>query len=157
MSIFNRDEDGTAPPPVSNPGRPAPASRQNQNRQPTHVAEGSRLKGEIGGSTEVLIDGSVDGRVKVGSQVEVGAKGEVKGEIEAKLVRVGGKVVGNVRGQERVEILDSGHVEGDVAAPRVIIADGAFFKGNVEMGGQNPETPSSPKAKPGGGGGGSTQ
>jgi len=52
-------------------------------------------------------------------------------------VRIGGRVTGNVHGREKVEILPSGRLEGDVAAPRVVLAEGAFFKGKVEMtGGQ---------------------
>ena len=48
----------------------------------------------------------------------------------------GGRVVGNVQGDEKVEILPTGRLEGDVSAPRVVLAEGAFFKGKVEMTGQ---------------------
>ena len=51
-------------------------------------------------------------------------------------MRIGGRVVGNVQGHEKVEILPSGRLEGDVAAPRVVLAEGAFFKGKVEMTGK---------------------
>jgi cytoskeletal protein CcmA (bactofilin family) len=134
MAIFKNENDPYANPSPS-PQRSVPTG--STGGQATQVAAGSRIQGEISGSTELMIDGEVEGKLKIGNNVVVGAKGVVKGEIEARTVRVGGKVVGNVKGQERVEILSSGNVEGDVAAPRVIIADGAFFKGNVEMTGQD--------------------
>ncbi len=99
----------------------------------TNIASGTKVVGQISGSTQLVIDGQVDGEIDLQSQVVVGASGHVKGEIKAKAVQVGGKVQGNVRGHERVEVLNSGSLEGDVVSPRVIIAEGAFFKGKVEM------------------------
>ncbi len=73
--------------------------------------------------------------------MSVGVKGKVKGEIRARSVSVAGKVVGNIHGEEKVDIQSSGKLNGDVKAPRVSIADGAYFKGRVEMTGttQPPE------------------
>ena len=74
--------------------------------------------------------------MRLESHVTVGPGGKVQGDIVAKSVRIGGRVVGNVQGHEKVEILPSGRLEGDVAAPRVVLAEGAFFKGKVEMTGK---------------------
>jgi cytoskeletal protein CcmA (bactofilin family) len=103
----------------------------------THITEGVKFKGEITGRAEIVIDGEVEGRIDVQAAVIVGANGQVDGDIFAKSVAVGGKVNGNVKAGETFELQASGRIEGDVTAPRVIIAEGAFFKGNVEMtGGQ---------------------
>ena len=67
----------------------------------------------------------------------IGSTGVINGDIVAESVSVGGKVLGNVKAGDTFELQASGRIEGDVTAPRVIIAEGAFFKGNVEMtGGQ---------------------
>lgn len=131
MSLFRRDDSGAAPVSVSATGASAPR-RESRNRV-THISAGTRVTGEISGSTEVLIDGEVDGEVRVDHTVVVGAEGRVRGEISARMVRVGGTVSGNLRGSERVEVLPTGSTEGDISAPRVVIAEGAFFKGTVEM------------------------
>ncbi len=102
----------------------------------TQISTGSKIKGEITGKTDLVVEGEIDGRVQLDTSVVIGSSGIVKGEIHARTVRVSGKIIGNVRGLERVEILADGHVEGDVIAPRVIIIDGAFFKGKVEMSGE---------------------
>ncbi len=105
----------------------------------TYIAPGARFEGEITGGTDVVVEGEVKGRVAPDSDVVVGEKGMVNGEISARTVRIHGRVIGNVRGRERLELMGTCSVEGDVAAPRMAIADGAFFKGNVEMVGAIPE------------------
>lgn len=137
MSIFNREK--SAPPSASNPNpspRPRLSERTNPapSSNPTYVAAGSRVKGEITGSAEVRVDGELEGRLQLDSTAVVGKEGRVKGEIHARAVLVEGSVKGNVHGSERVEILASGSLEGDISSARVVIAEGAFFKGSVEMG-----------------------
>ena len=143
MSIFQqKGSDG--PSRTATPaGRPAANSSGSQT---TVVAAGSRVQGEISGATDVLIDGQVEGQLVLGSSVVVGEAGEVRGQIEAKRVKVGGKVEGDIRASERIEVLGSGRIEGDVIAPRVAINAGAFFKGKVEMTSGKPQ--SKPEAKP---------
>lgn len=99
----------------------------------SYIAPGIKFKGEISGSAEVVVDGEVEGRVEIQAAVKVGPKGSVLGDIKATSVEVSGKVVGNVRSRERFELQSSGRIEGDVTSPRVIIAEGSYFKGNVEM------------------------
>jgi cytoskeletal protein CcmA (bactofilin family) len=99
----------------------------------THIAPGTRVEGTLSGATELLIDGEVVGEVRVQAPVTIGTDGVVQGPVSANTVRVGGRVAGNVQATERVEVSPSGSLEGDIAAPRVVIAEGAFFKGHVEM------------------------
>lgn len=137
MSIFRRESGSSPTTSSSGPGEssspmPSPSSGPSRRRV-THIAPGTRLQGELTGPTELLIEGEVAGEVRVESVVVIGAEGLVQGPITAQTVRVSGKVVGNVQATERVEIAPAGSLEGDIAAPRVVIAEGAFFKGRVEM------------------------
>jgi len=127
MSIFRRDSQSPAPGGSSEPTGPGP------KRGLTHIAPGTRLAGEVTGATELLVEGELRGEVRVDAAVTVGAEGVVEGPIAAPVVRVGGRVVGSVAASDLVEVLPSGSVEGDISAPRVVIADGAFFKGRVAM------------------------
>jgi cytoskeletal protein CcmA (bactofilin family) len=99
----------------------------------THVAAGSRVEGRLTGATELLIEGEVEGEIQVESAVMIGTDGVVRGPISAQVVRVGGRVIGDVQALDRVEVAPSGSLEGDIAAPRVVIAEGAFFKGRIDM------------------------
>lgn len=152
MALFGRDDEPSIPPRTA---AAAPASRQptpqRTARKTTLIAVGATLTGEISGDTDVLIEGTVEGKVHPSADVTVGEKGLVRGEIEARRIQVAGKVLGNVHGEESVELLASGSLEGDVSAPSLVIGDGAFFKGRVEMTGQTRGggEAAKPTAKPG--------
>jgi cytoskeletal protein CcmA (bactofilin family) len=148
MSIFRRES--TPPSPGASAAGSSEASHSAHSassankRRLTHIAQGTRLTGEVTGATELLVEGELRGEVRVDSTVTIGADGVVEGPITAPVVRVSGRVVGNVLATDRVEVFPSGYLEGDIAAPRVVIAEGAFFKGKVEMRGGTVE-----KAAPG--------
>jgi cytoskeletal protein CcmA (bactofilin family) len=132
MSIFRRETTPSTP--VS--GGSAEPSHSSQKRRLTHIAAGTRLAGGVTGGTELLIDGEIAGEVRIDAMVTVGAEGVVTGPIVAPVVRIGGRVVGSVMASDRVEVSPSGSLEGDISAPRVVISEGAFFKGVVDMRGE---------------------
>ena len=137
MSIFRRESEPPAEPgPAVRPARPAPrppVQEKSAASESTHIAKGSKVVGRISGTADLVIDGVVDGEIDLESRVVIGSDGRVEGKILARSVEVGGRVLGNVQGLERVEVLATGSLEGDVLSPRVVISEGAFFKGKVEM------------------------
>jgi cytoskeletal protein CcmA (bactofilin family) len=150
MSIFRRDSPSSSASGGSGEGSPSsgPSSggANAARRRVTHIAPGTRIQGALTGATELLIEGEVEGEVRIDSVVVVGTEGVVQGPVLAQTVRVSGKVVGNIQASERVEIAPAGSLEGDIAAPRVVIAEGAFFKGRVEMKGNQEREARRPKA-----------
>ena len=155
MSIFGRrDNASSTPASASDPGRPqeanlpAPSPSRSQQRRITHIAPGTRIRGEVSGPTELLVEGEVEGEIRVDAPVIVGAEGVIQGPITAQVVRIGGRVFGNVQAADRVEVAPSGTLEGDILAPRITIAEGAFFKGRVEMKSDKPEKSQKPDNKP---------
>ena len=119
-----------------------------QRHRLTHIAAGTRLHGEVSGATELLVDGEVAGEVRVDAPVIVGAEGVVEGPISAPVVRVGGRVVGDITATDRVEVLATGGLEGNISAPRVVISEGAFFKGRIEMTKAKESQPAKSKSAP---------
>jgi len=143
MALFGRESDVD---PIQKPGTPAPRQPVSRTaRKTTLIAAGATVVGEISGDTDVMIEGTVEGKVHPSQDVTIGEQGVVRGEIDARRVRLAGRVQGNVRGRESVEILTSGSLEGDVSSPGMVIGDGAFFKGRVEMTGTKSETRSPAK------------
>ena len=100
----------------------------------TVIGPGITIEGEVSSDDEVVVGGVVRGKLNVAGQVTVEADGVVEADIEAKSVSVGGHVTGNIQASERVDLLAGGRLVGDVTAARLTIADGAVFKGNVDMG-----------------------
>jgi|HubBroStandDraft_3_1064219.scaffolds.fasta_scaffold03921_5 cytoskeletal protein CcmA (bactofilin family) len=137
MPLFRRREPpagaptGAARPARAGLGPGAPAAEEQ--RQGTYIAPGTRIEGKLAGSAELWIDGEVHGEVLADAGVAVGRTGVVVGPLTAPVVRIEGRLTGDVRAAESVEVAVSGNLEGDIAAPRVLIAEGAFFKGRVEM------------------------
>lgn len=92
------------------------------------------IKGEISGSQDLVIEGKLEGRIELReNQVTVGQDGRISGEIHARHVVIHGQVSGNMFAREKLEIKSSGTLKGDISAPRLVIEDGAYFKGSVEM------------------------
>jgi cytoskeletal protein CcmA (bactofilin family) len=93
-----------------------------------------RIKGEICGSEDLLIDGSVEGNVQLEKQkLTLGPTSKVTADIIAGDVIVGGSLKGNVRAKNRIEIKKDGSVTGDLTTPQISIEDGACFKGSIEI------------------------
>ena len=93
-----------------------------------------RIKGEVTGDEDLLIQGRVEGTVNLKAHaVIVGESGQVIADILAKTVKVDGKVQGNITSTENVVITKLGNVRGNIVAPRVLLEDGAIFKGSIDM------------------------
>jgi cytoskeletal protein CcmA (bactofilin family) len=92
------------------------------------------IKGEITGNEDLTIEGQVDGKIELRQHIlTIGRSAKIKAHVFAKAVVIQGEVHGNVTATEKVDIRDAGSVDGDVSAPRVAIADGAHFRGSIDM------------------------
>jgi cytoskeletal protein CcmA (bactofilin family) len=93
-----------------------------------------KIKGEISGNENLLIEGNVVGSVALnGHDLTIGQKGSVEADLAAKTVKVEGQVTGDIQGEEKVIITQTGRVRGNITAPRVTLEDGAKFKGAIDM------------------------
>jgi cytoskeletal protein CcmA (bactofilin family) len=92
------------------------------------------IKGELNGSEDLTIEGHVEGTIQLKEHVlTIGPNGRIKAQVFAKSVIVLGEVTGNVTASDKVDIRDNGSVDGDIVSPRVAIAEGAHFRGSVDM------------------------
>jgi cytoskeletal protein CcmA (bactofilin family) len=92
------------------------------------------IKGELNGSEDLTIEGHVEGTIQLKDHVlTIGPNGKIKAQVFAKSVIVLGEVTGNVTATDKVDIRDNGSVDGDIVSPRVAIAEGAHFRGSVDM------------------------
>jgi len=92
------------------------------------------VKGEITGNEDLAIDGSVEGLVQLEDRkLTIGASAKVTADVVAREVVVYGNVKGNLRARDRIEIKKDGSVVGDLTTARIMIEDGAYFKGSIEI------------------------
>src|SRR5258707_7441012 len=91
-------------------------------------------KGELNDSEDLTVEGHVEGTIQLKEHVlTIGPNGKIKASVFAKAVIVLGEVTGNVTATDKVDIRDNGSVDGDIISPRVAIAEGAHFRGSVDM------------------------
>lgn len=145
--MWKRDEavkPPTPPAPAAQPAPPAPQaattptthaeSRSTGVRDLVHIGKSVVIKGELNGSEDLTIEGNVEGKIELRDHVlTIGPNGKIRAAIFAKSVIVVGEVVGNISASEKVDIRDHGSVDGDIVSPRVAIAEGAHFRGSVDM------------------------
>lgn len=115
--------------------RPTAAdSQRGLEKSTVNIGKSVVIKGELDGSEDLTIEGQVEGKIELRQNVlTIGANGRIKAQVFAKAVIILGEVTGNVTATEKVDIRDNGSVDGDIAAPRVAIAEGAHFRGSIDM------------------------
>jgi cytoskeletal protein CcmA (bactofilin family) len=111
--------------------RPLPST---SGGSPARLGASLHVKGEISGNEDLVIDGSVEGLVQLEDRkLTVGATAKVTADVVAREVVVYGSVKGNLRARDRIEIKKDGSVIGDLTTARIMIEDGAYFKGSIEI------------------------
>ena len=123
-----------APAPVAQAYSPRPEASHHMERDIVNIGKSVVIKGELNGSEDLTIEGHVEGTIQLKDNVlTIGPNGKIKAQIFAKSVIVLGEVIGNVTASDKVDIRDNGSVDGDLISPRVAIAEGAHFRGSVDM------------------------
>jgi len=153
MGIFGKPENKPAEPQSSAPQPPRPAAPAPapahapataasagpvRTVSPTLCVLGANttIKGEILGDEDVVIEGTVEGQIRIGRELRVGQGGKVKATVSAASVVVSGELQGDCEAQTRVEIQATGRLIGNIRAPKIVIAEGAVFRGNSDMSGR---------------------
>jgi cytoskeletal protein CcmA (bactofilin family) len=123
-----------APRPAAPPSGNSPASPDRPSSSQAQVGKSLQLKGEITGSEDLFIDGEVEGTVELkDNSLTIGPNGNVHADVQARSITVLGRLRGNVRAGDKVEIRKTGSLEGDLATARIIIEDGAVFRGSIDI------------------------
>jgi cytoskeletal protein CcmA (bactofilin family) len=127
-----------APPVAAEAARPQPITSVDTPprglEKTVNIGKSVIIKGELNGSEDLTIEGQVEGKIELRQNVlTIGPNGKIKAQVFAKSVIILGEVTGNVTATEKVDIRDNGSVDGDITAPRVAIAEGAHFRGSIDM------------------------
>lgn len=133
--MWKKDEEQTAQPRAESTPRVSRPQTASQASGRATIGPSISIKGDVTGSEDLLIQGRVDGSVTLEDHaVGVGSEGRVKADIIGRLITVEGHVEGDLTAQEQIVLRGSAQVKGDIKAPRVVLEDGATFRGLVDMG-----------------------
>jgi cytoskeletal protein CcmA (bactofilin family) len=153
--MWNRkkDDDNTQRP-AHVPQSPASAPAQTNREVPTHnmasapvrtydppapagsatIGKAVMIKGQIFSREDLVIDGEVEGTVEAQEhRVTVGPNGKVQASVKAREIVVLGSIHGNVEATDKIDIRKDARLVGDIKTARIVIEDGAYFKGSIDI------------------------
>ncbi|HYC63020.1 MAG TPA: polymer-forming cytoskeletal protein [Thermoanaerobaculia bacterium] len=129
---------------------PRPEVRSSTPSQPgtTFIGPNVTIEGTLSGSEPIVVEGTVRGKINLTADLLVGTKARLEATVHARNVTIEGKLTGDISADDRVELVASASVDGNIKAPKIIVAEGAKFRGNVDMGSRVPkDDAASAKAK----------
>ncbi|HEY5029554.1 MAG TPA: polymer-forming cytoskeletal protein [Candidatus Angelobacter sp.] len=123
-----------AAPSIPTPHKETPKASDPHRADVGHIGKSVQIKGELTGSEDLYLDGSIEGTIDLRDHsLIIGPNGKIKAGITARDLVVHGRVEGNVTATGRVELRKSCTLIGDVSTQRIVIEDGAFFKGAIDI------------------------
>jgi cytoskeletal protein CcmA (bactofilin family) len=137
--MWNRERDvrpgaGGFPPSPPLQTRIGPTAVAEPPWRAATIGESVVIKGELTAEEDLLVTGSVEGRVSVeGHVLTIGPNASILADVKAGVAIVGGAIRGSVSASDKVEVLEGGSVEGDITTPRIAVADGGRVHGRVDM------------------------
>ncbi len=131
MALFSKEQQPAPPkPPVRNDAPSAPGG--------TFFGPNLVIDGTISGTEPVVIEGTVRGKINLQNDLRIGTKARIEAAVHAKNVTVEGKVTGDISADDRLELVLTSSVDGNIKAPKIVVAEGAKFRGSVDMGSARP-------------------
>ena len=134
--MWNKEQQSSQPTPQPAAGIPpaaaAPTSVSNTGGV-TLVGETLRIQGTMTSKEEVVVHGELSGQLELNHRLTIGAKGKVEAGVKAKEVIIAGSVKGNVDAMERITLRSGANLVGDVKTAGIVIEDGAYFKGGIDI------------------------
>jgi cytoskeletal protein CcmA (bactofilin family) len=131
MALFSKDPAPAMTRPEPRNASPAPAGT-------SYVGANLVVEGTISGSEPVIVEGTVRGKMNLTADLRIGTNARVEANVHARNVTVEGKLTGDISADERVELMASAAVDGNIKAPKIVVAEGAKFRGSVDMGSTRP-------------------
>ncbi len=131
MALFSKDVAPSSRPPARTDGPVAPGG--------TFIGANIIIDGTVTGNEPMVIEGTVRGKVNLAADLRVGTKARVEAAVHARNVIVEGRLTGDISAYDRVELVASATVDGNIKAPKIIVAEGAKFRGSVDMGSARPK------------------
>jgi cytoskeletal protein CcmA (bactofilin family) len=97
------------------------------------IGKGIHIKGNLTGAEDLVVEGTIEGHITLKNHITVAESGQLTADISTHSLEVHGRVSGQIEANEMVSLSSASNVVADIHAPRVVIEDGARFRGRIEM------------------------
>ena len=115
------------------PGGLHEVPKEHASSSAASIGTSMMIKGDIFSREELYVDGDVEGKLELQHRLTIGPRGKVRANIRAREVVVAGDVQGNVEASEKITIHKNGSLIGDIKTAGIVIDDGAYFKGSIDI------------------------
>src|SRR5713226_6604789 len=113
---------------------PATSYTPSETRGPAVIGKSVIIKGQIFSREDLTIDGEVEGSVELHEhRLTVGPNGKLQAGVKAREIVVLGSVHGNVEASDKIDSRKDARLVGDIKTARIVIEDGAYFKGSIDI------------------------
>ena len=106
---------------------------KSDNATTTAIGPSIVIRGKLKSSEDLVVKGRIEAEISSTKALYVENSGIIKANLKVQSAKVSGVVVGNITAEQKLEIAQDGRVIGDLLAPRIVLNDGAAFKGNIDM------------------------
>lgn len=120
-------------PSATSPTLPERAPAPAPPRVTASIGKSTRLRGDVYSEEELYFDGEIEGTLEVRNLLTIGPNGKIKASVKAKELVVKGSIQGNVEATDRISIMNGASIVGDVKTAGIVIEDGAYFKGGIDI------------------------
>lgn len=139
----------TPPPAARTAPSAAPSSAPDRNRAIAQIGKSLKIKGSISGSEDLFVDGEIEGTIELEeNNLTIGPNGNVNADVKARDITILGRLNGDVQAGERTEIRKTGSLSGNLRTSRIVIEDGAVFRGSIDIVKPGQASAGSPIPKP---------
>ena len=98
------------------------------------IGKAVKINGQIFSKEDLYVDGDVEGTIELAeNKLTIGPSGRVQASVKAREVVVLGQIQGNVEAMDKLDIRKDAKLVGDIKTARIIIEDGAYFKGSIDI------------------------
>lgn len=101
--------------------------------QPCTIGSQIMIRGNLTGGEDLVVEGRIEGTIRLSNHLTVEAGGVVEADLEVEDLTANGTIRGDIQASRSITINAGARIVGNISAPRIIIEDGARFKGRVEM------------------------
>lgn len=134
--MWNKEQHTSSPtvqPAVEPDSRQHAVIPERPSNPATTIGESMRIKGSVFSREALNLNGELEGSLELQNSLTIGPNGKVRADIKATEIIVSGNVKGNMEAVERIVLRKGAHLVGDVKTAGIVIEDGAFFKGGIDI------------------------
>jgi cytoskeletal protein CcmA (bactofilin family) len=134
MAIFSSEK-----PAFTRTATPSRADASPSEKKSSLLGRDLTFEGTVTGTEPLFVEGRIKGKIDLASDLRIGPAARLEATVHAKNVLVEGTLIGDVSADHKVELVAGADVDGNIRAPKIVVAEGARFRGSVDMGSERPK------------------